>query len=115
MTYIPTVGGVQLQKKQYWICVFLSSACTKKCGANPAILLLLSVLYTSYLAVDPVLHDLPEERPVLLQHVGALQVVAGVRLVQGQAHHLVPNNVFYVHSWTLATLIYSGHRATPRH
>ena len=46
----------------------------------------------AYLAVDPVLHDLPEERPVLLlQHVGALQVVPGVRLVQGQAHHLVPN------------------------
>ena len=108
MTYIPTVGGVQLQKKkQYWICVFLSSACTKKCGANPAILLLLSVLYTSYLAVDPVLHDLPEERPVLLQHVGALQVVAGVRLVQGQAHHLVPNNVFYTAGHAIRFLIRS--------
>ena len=49
----------------------------------------------NYLTGDPVLHDLSEAGPVLLQHVGALQVVAGVRLVQGQAHHLVPTVITY--------------------
>ena len=43
------------------------------------------------LVADPVLHDLPEGGPVpLLQHVGELEVMAGVGLVQAQAHQRVP-------------------------
>ena len=42
-----------------------------------------------YLTDDPVLHDLSEAGPVLLQHVGGLQVVARIALMQGQAQHLI--------------------------
>ena len=50
-------------------------------------------VYTNYLVVDPVLHDLSEQWPVLLQHVGGLQVVSWVCLVQGQAHRLISDQI----------------------